>query len=289
MATSQPAIKAPAERATLPHSVAGALIAFGLIAGTLLAVGRKDYPDLHIILDTSMSLLSGALALLLWDVGTRIGRPFPRWIAIGFAATATLEFLHVIVTVEWSGFLAPIAATRGFLRPATWPPAAHVLPVAVGGAIWLMRRGSTGVLRFVLAITVLIAGLLAVFEWLPAYMPADLLGITRPALILAPVLWAIIGLVCWKLRAVDRLLKPLSLTAAVLSLANATMLYSQAPHDGVAMVAHLGTGIGDFGLLLSLMKMASLDMIERIRAEANLARLYGDLERRGPGRTTVAE
>jgi signal transduction histidine kinase/ActR/RegA family two-component response regulator len=285
VATSQLTIEAPAETASLPHSVAGALIAFGLIGGTLLVVGRNNYPDLHTILDTSMSLLSGALALLLWDMGTRVERPFARWIAIGFAATAVLEFLHVIVTVEWSGFLAPIAAARSFLRPATWPPAAHVLPVAVGGAIWLMRRGSTGVLGFVLAITVLCVGLLAVFEWLPTYTPADLLGITRPALILAPVLWAIIALVCWKLHAADRLLRPLALTAAVLCLANTAMLYSQAPHDGVAMVAHLGTGIGYFVLLLSLMKMASLDMIERIRAEANLARLNADLERRVLERT----
>ena len=285
MATSQPAIKAPAERASLPHSVAGALIAFGLIAGTLLAVGRKDYPDLHIILDTSMSLLSGALALLLWDVGTRIGRPFPRWIAIGFAATATLEFLHVIVTVEWSGFLAPIAATRGFLRPATWPPAAHVLPVAVGGAIWLMRSGSAGILGFALAVAVLSTGLFAAFEWLPTYTPPGPLGVTRPVLVLAPVLWAIVGLTLWKLRATDRLMKPLALTAAVLCLANTAMLYSRAPHDEIAMAAHLGKGIGYFVLLLSLMKIASSDMIERIRAEANLARLNEDLERRVLERT----
>jgi hypothetical protein len=92
-----------------------------------------------------MALLSGALALLLWDMGNRLDRPFQRWVAIGFAATAVLEFLHVIVTVEWSGFLAPISAARSFLRPATWPPAAHVLPLTIGGSIWLMRRGSARV------------------------------------------------------------------------------------------------------------------------------------------------
>ncbi len=286
MVASQLTIEAPVERTSLPHSIVGALIAFGLIGGTLLAVGDKNYPDLHTILDTSMSLLSGALALLLWDMGTHVDRPFPRWIAIGFAATAVLEILHVGVTVEWSGFLAPIAAARSFLRPATWPPAAHVLPVAVGCSIWLMRRGSAGVLGFALAVTVLSAGLLAVFEWLPAYTPAGPLGFTRPALVLAPGLWAIIGFVCWKLRATDRLLKPLALTAAVLCLANTAMLYSQAPHDGVAMVAHLGTAIGYFVLLLSLMKIASSDMIERIRAEAKLARLNEDLERRVLARTT---
>jgi signal transduction histidine kinase/ActR/RegA family two-component response regulator len=285
MAASQLAIEAPVERTSLPYSIAGALIALGLIGGTLLTAGGDNYPNFHIILDTSMSLLSGALALLLWDVGNRTDRPFPRWIAIGFAATTTLEFLHVMVTIEWSGLLAPIVAARGFLRPATWPPAAHVLPVAIGCSIWLMRRGSAGVGGFALAIIVLSAGLFAIFQWLPTYTPTGLLGITRPALILAPVFWAIVGLGCWKLRAMDRLLKPLALSAAVLCLANTTMLYSRAPHDAVAMVAHLGRGIGYFILLLSLMKMASSDMIERIRAEARLARLNEDLERRVLERT----
>lgn len=93
MATSQLAAESPVEETRLPHSIIGALIAFGLIGSTLLAVGSKDYPDLHTILDTSMSLLSGALAVLLWDMGTRTDRSFPRWIAIGFAATSMLEFL----------------------------------------------------------------------------------------------------------------------------------------------------------------------------------------------------
>lgn len=276
----QLAIEVPVEGTRLPHSIIGALIAFGLIGGTLFAAGSKNYPDLHIILDTSMCLLSGALALLLWDMGTRIDRPFPRWLAIGFAVTAGLEFLHVIVTVEWSGFLAPVAAIRSFLRPATWPPAAHLLPIAIGCSIWLMRRGSAGFLGFALAVVVLGAGLFAAFQWLPTYTPpAGPLGFTRPALILAPMLWAIVGLACWKLRATDRLLTPLALTAAVLCLANTAMLYSRAPHDEIAMVAHLGKGIGYFVLLLSLMKIASSDMIERIRAEAKLARLNEDLER----------
>jgi C4-dicarboxylate-specific signal transduction histidine kinase len=104
-------------------------------------------------------------------------------------------------------------------------------------------------------------------------------------LILVPFLWTVIGFVCWELRATDRLMTPLSLTAAVLCLANTAMLYSQAAQDGVAMVAHLGRGIGYFILLLSLMKVASLDIAERIRAEAKLARLNEELERRVQERT----
>lgn len=276
-------------RSISSRNAVGTLVVFALIGGMLLAIGANDYPNLHTILDTGMALLSGALALLLWDMGWRIGRPFPQWLAIGFAAAFLLEFLHVLVTVEWSGALAPIAAAKGFLRPATWPPSAHVLPIAVGGALWQMRRGGDSVLFYAVAVAALGAGLLLVFQWLPTYTPAGALGITRPALILAPLLWAAVGIASWRLRSADRLMRPLAWMAAMLFLANAVMLYSTAPADGQAMVAHFGKICGYLALLLSLMGMASLDMAERLRAEASLARSNEDLEQRVGERTAQLE
>src|SRR5882724_1030598 len=158
------------------------VVAFGALSGTLLAVGGKDYPNLHTILDTGTCLLSGVLALLLWDAGVRIGRLFPRLIAIAFAATALLEFVHVVITIEWSGPLAAVAASRSFLRPATWPPSAHLLPIGIWGAVWLRHRGLGGVAGYAAAIVGLAAVLLTGFEWLPTYAPAGVLWITRPAL-----------------------------------------------------------------------------------------------------------
>ena len=50
-------------------SVIATLVIGGGIAALLLAGGRRDYPDLHHVLDTGICLLSGIMAVLFWDLG----------------------------------------------------------------------------------------------------------------------------------------------------------------------------------------------------------------------------
>jgi signal transduction histidine kinase/ActR/RegA family two-component response regulator len=271
----------------MPRNAPTMLALFAGLGLPLLAVGRNSYPNLHLILDTSMALLSGVLAVLFWARGTRISANFPKLLALAFAATSVLEFIHIAVTVEWAGVLAPIADVRGVLRPMTWPPAAHVLPIGVGCAIWLLDRAEGAVRTQVLIMLVAAAGLLVAFQFLPIYTPPGPLGITRPALIAPPVLWAVVGWAAWqKQRQTTNRLFPLLIFAAVpLFLGNVSQLYSIAPHDAPAMVAHLGKVIAYLGVLVSVMQMAAVDFRERRRAEAELADINQGLEQRVEERT----
>lgn len=265
--------------------VAGVLIAFGVGSAVLLAAGRRDYPELHTILDTSIALVTGVVALLFWDMGARVEQPLLKRLAIAFGATFILEFLHVLVTVEWSGSLAYVTELREFFRPATWPPAAHILAIGILAAIWSSRRGRIGMPAFALFMAIVAVLLVAIYQRLPPYSPPDLLGITRPILVVAPPLWAIVCVLCWRLRMADRIFRPLALMGAVVLVGHVAMLYSQAPHDTEAVVAHFGKIAGRLVLLLSMMRMASSDMLERMRAEAELARSNEELELRVEERT----
>ena len=274
------------ETSDLPRAAAVILVVGALVGWRLLAMGARDYPNLHTILDTALALLAGILALTLWDMGQHIGRPFPKWLAACFAVTFVLNLIHVLVTVEWSGPFAAIAQARGVLRPATWSPSTHVLPLGFGLALWRLRRGDAGVLGFGLFMAGLGAALFTLFQFAPTYTSPTFLGVTRPALVAAPVLWGLVATAAWRMRDLDRLLRPIAWTAAVLFVANLVMLYSRAPHDGVAMTAHLGRICGHLVLFLSVMQIASRDMLQRIRAEVELARANADLDRRVLERTT---
>jgi PAS domain S-box-containing protein len=269
-------------------SVVATLLLAALFAVVLIALGGSDYSNLHNVLDTSSCLLAGVLALMLWDIGRRAHLPLANWLARCFAVTFIAELLHVVVTLDWFDSLGAIAAWQLTLRPTTWPIAAYVLSVGTAGTLWLTHRDARderGALTFLLALLAFGVLLFAIFRTLPRYTGPTVLGITRPTLLLVPLLWAGIAWLCWKRRAAERIYPMLALMSAVLVVAHLAMLYARGPHDSEAMVAHLGKVAAFLCLALMLMQAATADMIERVRAENELAALNAVLERRVAART----
>lgn len=278
-------MKVPTDRRHTSRTTRTILIAFGITSVWLLAVGSRDYPSLHVILDTAAALLSGVAALVFLDVGGRIDRPFPKWIAVSFGVTSLAEMIHTLVTVEWSGVLSAIVRSQNVLRPATWPVAAYILPIGLGAS--LIARGRAWTRPSMLACCLLVIGtaLLPLFIAVPRYA-SPILGITRPTLILVPILWAIVGVACWRIRAKEQMARMLALAAVMVLLGAVAMLHSTRPHETHAMVAHLGKVGGYLVLILSLMQLAAVDMAERLRAERELARVNEELEQRVRDRTS---
>ncbi len=264
------------------------LLLAALIAVVLLALARSEYPNLHIVLDTSACLLAGMLALVLWDIGRRAHLPLTHWLARCFAVAFVAELLHVVVTLDWFDSLEALVSAQLALRPTTWPIAAYVLAVGTGATLRLTQRDDRderGALSFLLGLLAFGVLMFAIVRALPRYTEPGVLGITRPALVLVPVLWGGVAWVCWRRRAADRIYPMLALMAVVLAVGHLAMLYSRGAHDNAAMVAHLGKVAAFFCLALLLMQAATADMIERVRAENELAALNAVLERRVATRT----
>jgi PAS domain S-box-containing protein len=257
----------PLETLNVSRSIPKTLGFFALVCITMIVSGRKNYPNLHIILDASAFLLSAMVAFSLWDMSRQLNHVLLQRIAISFAVTSLFEFFHVAVTVDWSGFFAPITSATHHIRPATWPPAAHILPIGLCLSLWLLRRDKPQALRFALLLLFLGMFMIGVFVFLPRYTAPGWFGISRPVLILAPPLWLAVGWRSWRERLTDRVVPSVGLTAVGLILANLIMLYSRSPDDTQGVAAHLAKVGGYLALLLSLLHMASHDMAARIRGE----------------------
>ena len=78
----------------------------------------------------------------------------------------------------------------------------------------------------------------------------------------------------------------LSILAVV---SNVAMLYSEAPADRAAMLAHAGRFANGLFLLFTLTQMGSIDTARRMRAERDLTRLNEALEDRVRARTADLE
>jgi signal transduction histidine kinase/CheY-like chemotaxis protein len=278
------------DKSTALGAVIVLLAGYAAASAALLAMTADNlHPAFHLVLDTTMTTLGAVLAALLWVMGRHVARPFLAWLAIGFGVTSTLDLLHALGGIDAGGGLALQADGAAVLPAVEWAASAYTLPVVVGASLWMRAQN----LQRTFAFALFAAGAAIAFSiaarWLPINGTPTYFGITSPGLVLAPLLWLFIVIHCWRLRAGDRLLRALAWMAPALLLADIVMLYSRAPDDSQAIVAHLGRVVGYLVLLVLLLKLASVEMTERVRAESRLAQLIDEQERRVRERTADLE
>ena len=117
-----------------------ALVCVSAAIAGVIASGARDFPTLHTILDTGALVLSGVLALMMWDLGWRTGQRLARLKAVCFAVVAVLELLHVLTALQFTAEDPGVRRFAMLLRPGTWPPAAYLLPLGLWAALLLRDR-----------------------------------------------------------------------------------------------------------------------------------------------------
>jgi len=259
---------------------------FVLLAVAIAAVvwsPRSAFPALHPILDTAVFLLSALLAFQLWDMAWRTRQQLPGLNAACFLVVAALELLHVVTALAYSdpdvvGLLPQIG---------TWSPAAYLLPLGMLVALPLSRRG-LGVAPFTAGLLLTALGLMLLFT-LPHYSQPGLLGITRPMLLLAPLLWLPVAVAYWRIRDSDRLARAFAGFAAVTLVVPSIMLFSRDAADKTAVIAHLVRVAGELFLLFRLTQMGTSDTARLMRSEHQLKMSNEELEARVVARTSELE
>lgn len=271
------------------RDVAITFAAFVLGAVALAATPGHDFLVLHTILDTGACLISAVVALLLWDLAWRTSGQLVRFVAVAFALATLAESLHFLSALQIS---ATVGEPRHFTLlfwSATWAPAAYLLPLSLGAVLWSRRKRFESRRWFALGLFAICLGLLAIFQQLPLYSEPAWQGITRPTLLLVPLLWASIGLAYWQLRNDDRLARVLACYAFIAIPANLIMLYSQAPADAPASIAHVGKLLGGLFLFFSVTEMGMQDTSRRMRAERDLKQNNESLDGKVLERTQALE
>lgn len=264
-------------------NLVAAFVAFLLGASAMLHFGAGNR-ELHTVLDTCVAVTGALIALSLWDVGRRTARSWPLFLAICFAAAAISEFLHVVAVLGWFGKGPGGDVTS---HAGSWGPRAYLLPVGVLAALLLRDRPRWYAWPLAAGLVLLGAALVALFQLVPRYGQPGLLWITRPSLILVPLLWGLAGIAYWKRRDESDIAAAIAPVAVILAAAHGVMLYSRASADTLAMVAHLGKFVGDALLVFNLTQIGAADTARRRQVEQQLIELSRDLDARVAERTAA--
>jgi signal transduction histidine kinase len=274
---------------SLGRNLAFVLAVFALGGAALLAVPALDAAVFQSMLSTAVFVVSAVVGLMLWEIGSRTGQSLPRFLALALPALVALEFIHTIAVLEPISRYIIFGQTETRWRAATWSPTAYFLPLAMAAILFMPERVKRHGGWFLGSLIVLSIALLGLFEALPRYSPPGLLGVTAPTLVFSPVVWAIVGYLCWRRRAQSDILAMFALMSGIMVVATFVMLYSHTYDDAPAMIAHFGKFLAKLFFLMSLMEMGAIEMAQRQRAEAALQNLNTQLEQRVRERTKQVE
>jgi signal transduction histidine kinase/ActR/RegA family two-component response regulator len=274
---------------SLGRNIAFALGAFALGSAAFAVFPVLDSPVFQTMLSTSILIVTAIVGLMLWEIGNRTGQPLPRLLALALPVLVILELIHTVAMPQPMAQYVIFGQLETRWRAATWSPTAYYLPLAILLIVTMQERIKRHGALFLFGLVVAAAAMLVAFEALPRYTDPIAIGITAPALILSPLLWAGAGYLCWQRRAQSEIMTMLVLMAVVMVIGNTVMLYSHSYDDAPAMIAHFAKFLGKLFFLTSLMEMSAIEMARRVRAEGALQNLNLQLEQRVRERTKQVE
>lgn len=261
------------------HTFLWFLLGYALVILALSRQGSAQFEHLHLVIDTSVGILSTLLAVFLLSEQYNLEDRVRRYLVIGFSFAAFTEVLHTLVGIEWVGALAWIQQYSSIFRPATWPPSTYALPIAIAWLLWLERRKSLfDPSRFAAGMAVVTAVLLVLSLALPRYVDTGILGIQRPTQVPLLVLWAVVIAMCWRIRGKHPLYEGMAWMGAMLLLSDVCMLYSTSPHEKFTMMAHSGKVVSYLLLHVIQMRIAADDSHVRRVMETELKSHHDQLE-----------
>jgi PAS domain S-box-containing protein len=266
-----PATPVKPERHSNVPSLGVFLCVYAIVVFVLSEAGAEKFEHLHLLLDTANGILSLLLAMFLLAEQSQIAPNVRKYLVIGFGFAAATEIVHALAGIEWSGWMAWATVSANTIRPATWPPSAYILPLALLWTTRLAKKNATfSPALFATGLALMTLALFILAFNLPKYIDTGILGIQRPTQV--PLLFLLVWVIAayWRKRRNHPLFEGVALMGVLLFLSDLCMLYSTSPHEKFTMMAHAGK-LCAYALLHSIqMRVAADDSRARTLAEVSL-------------------
>src|SRR4029077_10172797 len=110
----------------------------------------------------------------------------------------------------------------------------YLFPISLLLLPIIQRRGEKWLPGYAIGLAAFAVGLFWSFDLLPRFVDTGWLGINRPSLIGAPLLWLAVSILYWQFRDMNEMTHAVALMAALMIVPNIIMLYSHGPYDAPA-------------------------------------------------------